>query len=1150
MNLVEIEKWVLNFWEENKIFRRLKEKESKAKKSFVFFEGPPTANGLPHIGHFLTRAFKDVVLRFYSFLGFKVKRRAGWDTHGLPVEVEVEKKLKIKNKKEIEDYGIEKFIQQCKESVWEYKREWEVYTKRMGFWLDLENPYITYDPFYIETLWKIIKYWFDKKILVKEKRVFPYCFRCGTVLSSHELNQPDAYKKVKDPSVYVKVKLKGKKNEYFLFWTTTPWTVIANVGLALNPNFDYGLFEKDNEYFWIEKDLGLNLFKNEPKKILKGKNLVKKEYVPVFNEVLSNFKRRTFAADFISKEEGTGFVHLACAYGQEDFEVGIKNKLPIIDYLTDEAKFNFENIKNIISNFDFLSKIEGLLFKEADPIIFEEIKRRGNLFDGSLDGTQHDYPHCWRCKTPLVYKINETLIVKTSKFKNELIKINKSINWVPEFIKDGRMGEWLLEGKDWNFGRKRFWGTPIPIWVCEKCKKEKAIGSIREISQKAKNVYYLLRHGEAISNVKNILSSEPESFENHLTKKGKDTIKKVAKKLKGKVDIIFSSPLKRTRETSEILAKELGIDIVYDLRLREIGFGVLNGKNIKEYHDLIENDPLLGYFRAPEGGENLIEVSERAYELFLEIEKKFENKRILIVSHSDVIWSLIGKMLALPKEKVAYDKKYHLKPGEFIKVNPIIPPLNFQNEIDLHRPIVDKIILDCKCGGKMKRIEEVADVWFDSGAMPFGQSLSLNPKDFPADFITEGIDQTRGWFYTLIAVSGLLGKKKPFKNVIVLGHVLDKEGKKMSKSLGNVVSPMEMMEKYGADPLRLYFYSLNSPWENKKFDEEELQNLVKNFFFLLLNIFNFYETYAKDWKRKDKLEILDKWFLIRFEDLKNKVYENFVNYKITEASREIIEFLDDFSRWWLRLSRQRFKESSAPQFVFEKVFKEYLILLAPFCPFISEYLWQKLRLKLKNKKDLAESVHLEKFPKILKIGKKEKEILEKMTKIKEITSEILAARKVLNIKVRQPLKEVYLLEKLDKDFEKLILQEANILKVKFVNEFPKGSQFYVYNKICLNIEIDTELKELYTLREIRRYIQILRKEIGLKPQEKVGVLILAKDKEIMDYLNEILFEKKLDSDFEKKLNLSKIILKDVEPNKFLTSKEVNLGDSKITLYLL
>jgi isoleucyl-tRNA synthetase len=361
---------------------------------------------------------------------------------------------------------------------------------------------------------------------------------------------------------------------------------------------------------------------------------------------------------------------------------------------------------------------------------------------------------------------------------------------------------------------------------------------------------------------------------------------------------------------------------------------------------------------------------------------------------------------------------------------------------------------------------------------------------------------------------------------------------------------MEMMEKYGADPLRLYFYSLNSPWENKKFDEEELQNFVKNFFFLLLNIFNFYETYAKDWKRKDNLEILDKWFLIRFEDLKNKVYENFVNYKITEASREMIEFLDDFSRWWLRLSRERFKESSAPQFVFEKVFKEYLILLAPFCPFISEYLWQKLRLKLKNKKDLAESIHLEKFPKIVKIGKKEKEILEKMTKAKEITSEILAARKALNIKVRQPLKEVYLLEKLDKDFEKLILQEANILKVKFVNEFPKGPQFYVYNKICLNIEIDTKLKELYTLREIRRYIQILRKEIGLKPQEKVGVLILAKDKEIMDYLNEILFEKKLEPDFEKKLNLSKIILKDVEPNKFLISKEVNLGDSKITLYLL
>ena len=1148
MNFSEIEKGILKFWEENKIFKKLKEREKEVKKKFVFFEGPPTANGLPHIGHFLTRAFKDVVLRFYSLCGFKITRKAGWDTHGLPVEVEVEKKLKIKNKKEIESYGIEKFIQDCKDSVWEYKREWEVYTQRMGFWLDLENPYITYDPFYIETLWKIIKDWFKKKILVKEKKIFPYCFRCGTVLSSHELNQPDSYKKVKDPSLYIKVKIKNKKNEYFLFWTTTPWTVIANVGLAINPNFEYGLFKNDGEYFWVEKDLGAVLFKKEPQRILKGKSLTGREYLPVFDEIFNEFKRKTYPADFVSKEEGTGFVHLACAYGQEDFEIGKKYNLPIIDYLTEDARFNFKNIKKI-SKFDFLSKIEGLLFKEANPIIFEEIKKRGNLFSGSLDGIEHDYPHCWRCKNPLVYKINETWVVKTSKFKKDLIKNNNSINWIPNFIKDGRMREWLEEGKDWNFGRKRYWGTPIPIWICENCKKEKVIGSIKEISKKAKNIYYLLRHGEAISNVKNILSCEPEKFENHLTKKGKEKIKKVAKELKGKVDLIFSSPLLRTRETSEIIAKEIGVEIIYDLRLKEINFGVLNGKNIKEYHDLIENDPLLGYFRAPKGGENLFEVSERAYEVFLEIEKKFENKRILIVSHSDVIWSLIGKMLALSREEVAYNEKYHLKVGNFIKLHPIIPPLNLQKEIDLHRPFVDRIFLNCKCGGRMKRVEEVADVWFDSGAMPFGQALSLKPKDFPADFITEGIDQTRGWFYTLIAVSTLLNKRSPFKNVIVLGHVLDKEGKKMSKSLGNVVSPMEMMEKYGADPLRLYFYSLNSPWENKKFDEEGIKDLIKNFFLLLFNIFNFYELYFKKWNRKLKLNILDKWFLIKFKCLKKNFYKKMNNFKVNETARELIDFLNDFSRWWLRLSRDRFKESPTPQIIFEKVFKEYLILLAPFCPFTSEYFWQKLKKYVKN---LEISVHLERFEKEdLKIKKSEIEILKKMEKTKEIVSEILAARKNLNIKVRQPLKEVYVLDKsLGRDFEELILQETNFLRIFFVKKLPKGPQFYSYNKVCLNIEIDNELREIYILREIRRSIQLLRKNLGLKPQNKAKILILTKDREFKNFLSEILFRKREGLNIEKKLNLSKILLKEEEPNKFLISKELNLGESKITLYIL
>lgn len=1130
MNLPEIEKKVLNFWKENGIFRLLKEKEERSKRKFVFFEGPPTANGLPHIGHFLTRAYKDVILRFYSLLGFKVLRRAGWDTHGLPVEVEVEKELNIKNKKEIEDYGIEEFIQKCKESVWKYKKEWEIYTERMGFWLDLENPYITYEPFYIETLWKIISLWYKKKILVKEKKVFPYCWRCGTVLSNHELNQPDAYRLVKDPSVYVKVPLKGKKNEYFLFWTTTPWTVPANVGLALNKNFDYGIFEKDKEYFWIELNLGKKLFGKEPEKVVKGSKLLGKAYQAPFSEVFPKFERKTYHGDFVSNEEGTGFVHLAPAYGQEDFELGLKNNLPIIEYINEEGKFDLSNLGE---NLPFLSSLEGLNFKEADKFIFEEIKKRGFLFEGSLDGASHEYPHCWRCKSALVYRLDSVWVVKTSKFKDRILKNNKKINWIPEFIKEGRMGEWLKEGKDWNFSRKRYWGTPLPIWICQKCGKEKVVDEIKSLSVPTKNRYIFVRHGEAYSNKKNILSCEPETFENRLTPKGVKKIEKLAKSFKDKVDFIVSSPLLRCRQTSEILAKFLKVEVIYDLRLQEINFGELNGKSIDFYHQLIENDPLKQFWRAPKEGENLLQVLKRAYEVILDLEEKYNGKTILIVTHKDVIWSLMSYLLVLPKEKVAYNKKFHLEPGEILKVKTFLPPVDYEKEIDIHRPIVDKIFFKCSCGGKMQRVKEVADVWFDSGAMPYGQSLTLNPKDFPADYISEGIDQTRGWFYTLLAVSTLLGKGNPFKNVIVLGHVLDKEGRKMSKSLGNVVSPMEMMEKYGADALRMYFYSLNPAWESKRFSESDLKKLVNEFFNLLGNIFNFYELYYKKWKKVPKLNVLDEWFLIRFKKLKIDVFESLKNFDVTSASRALIEFLDDFSRWWLRISRERFQQDSAPQFVFEKVFKEYLILLAPFSPFTSEHFWQELRKKI----DLPLSIHLESFPKIEKITKKEMKILEEMEKVKDLVSKILSARKALNIRVRQPLKEVFVIGQIKKEFWDIILKETNFLKITFLKEkIPLKPNYFEFENIIIDKEIDEKLYLLGLEREIKRFIQELRKEAGLKPQDKATFAIVG------DGLIEKLKMKNLGS--------SKIIFTKRVPEKFLIQKEIELDEVKFTLYLL
>lgn len=818
--------------------------------------------------------------------GFFVERRAGWDTHGLPTEMSAEKKLKINSKKEIEK-DIGGFIEECKNNVFIYKKEWEEFTERIGYWLDLKNPYITCSNEYIESLWWILKQIWDKGLLYQDYKVVPYCPRCGTSLSSHEVAQ--GYKTVEENSVYVKFPVKGEKNTYFLIWTTTPWTLPGNTAIAVNPELSYLKVKVDKEYFYLAKEK-LSVMDNNYEEIsqeLKGKDLLGKEYEPIFNFIKQDKKAHYLVAgDFVSTEEGTGLVHIAPAFGEDDMNVGQTNNLPIILNVDEEGKFKKE-----------VKPWQGMFVKDADPLIIEDLKKRNLLFNEEL--YEHEYPFCWRCDSPLLYYAKESWFIKSTAIKEELIKNNKKINWIPDYLKEGRFGEWLNEIKDWNLSRERYWGTPLPIWECQKCKKRICIGSIQELKERAKT-----------------------------------------------------------------------------------------------------------------------------------------------------------------------------------------PP----DLKDLHRPQIDEVILECDCGGEMRRVKEVIDCWFDSGAMPFAQShYPFENKDFidkneffPADFICEAVDQTRGWFYTLLVVSTLLGFNAPYKNVVSTGLVLDGKGQKMSKSKGNVVVPSDIIDKYGADVARFYFYTVNSVGDPKKFNFKDVQTLYRRFFGTLINSRKFFDIYAGQGFKPEKEfktnNLLDKWILSSLESLNLKTIEKLDNYDIVGTARLFEEFIDDLSNWYIRRSRKRLqkpenkKEKEEASQTLYCVLLKLSLLLAPFIPFSAESMYRDLKGK-------EESVHLNRYPSSEK-DLIDEELEEKMAKVREVIALALAERAKLGIKVRQPLAELQITDyglKGEKELLELIKNEVNIKQITFGKT------------LKLDAKITPKLKEEGIIREIVRNIQEMRKKAGLKPKDKILV---------------------------------------------------------------
>ena len=857
LNFVEREKNIEKFWEDHQIFEKSIDSRKEG-ETYTFYDGPPTANGKPHIGHVLTRVIKDMIPRYRTMKGYMVPRKAGWDTHGLPVELEVEKSLGLDGKEQIEGYGLEPFIEHCKESVWKYKGMWEDFSSTVGFWADMEDPYVTYHNEYIESEWWALKKIWDRGLLYKGFKIVPYCPRCGTPLSSHEVAQ--GYKDVKERSAIVKFKLKDEEG-FVLAWTTTPWTLPSNVGLCVNPNENYvkvAMKEDGTVYYLAEAlcDAVLGADTYEVKERYKGKELEYKEYEPLFDcalEICKKQKKKAYyitCGDFVTLTDGTGVVHIAPAFGEDDSRIGREYSLPFVQLVNSKGEMEEG------------TPCAGVFCKKADPMVLQSLKEKGLLLSAPV--FEHSYPHCWRCDTPLIYYARESWFIQMTAVKEDLIRNNNTINWIPESIGKGRFGDWLENVQDWGISRNRYWGTPLNIWECE-CGCQHSIGSIEELK-----------------------------------------------------------------------------------------------------------------------------------------------------SMSD----------------------------------------NRPDDIELHRPYIDSVTITCpECGKEMHRVPEVIDCWFDSGAMPFAQhhypfeNKDLFEQQFPADFISEAVDQTRGWFYSLLAISTLIFNKAPYKNVIVMGHVQDENGQKMSKSKGNAVDPFDALETYGADAIRWYFYVNSAPWLPNRFHGKAVMEGQRKFMGTLWNTYAFFVLYANidnfdatEYKLEyDKLPVMDKWLLSKLNTLVKEVDDDLANYRIPEAARALQDFVDDMSNWYVRRSRERFWAKGMEQDKINAYMTLYTALVtvckaaAPMVPFMTEDIYQNLVRKID--KDAPESIHLCDFP-AADENCIDKELESRMDEVLKIVVFGRAARNTANIKNRQPIGKMFVkAEKaLPEFYQEIIEDELNVKEVIFTSD--------------------------------------------------------------------------------------------------------------------
>ncbi len=1109
-DLAKREEEILKFWQDHQIFEKSLAKDAPG-GNFVFYDGPPFATGLPHYGHILASAIKDAVPRYQSMRGKHVERRWGWDCHGLPIENIVEKDLKISGKKEIEAYGVEKFNAYARSKVLEYVHEWKKTIERMGRWVDFDGSYKTMDNTFIEsTIWAF-KQIYDKGLVYESTKVLPYCPRCETPVSNSEIAMDQSYKDITDISVYAKFQLLDEPNTYVLAWTTTPWTLPGNFALAVDSKISYVKAEKDGVNYIVAKDLADKVLKENYKIIeeIKGKKLVGKSYQPIFNyfkEAKLDHKKnawKIYAGDFITTNEGTGIVHVAPGYGEEDMELAKKENIPWIHHVDQSGKFT-----EAVTDFVAIpvkpkgdpSTSSGQAHQSADILIIKKLAHEGTLF--AKEKIVHAYPHCFRCDTPLYYYAIPAWFIDIQKSKKKFLKLNEKIHWVPEHLKYGRFGKSAEGAPDWNISRNRYWASPLPIWKCEKCGKIEAVGSLDDIKKHTKrNKYWAIRHGESINNAANTISTVYTN-PHGLTEKGREEIKEAARALKKeKIDLIFSSDFVRTRETAEIIKKETSFhgEINYDKRLREISVGEFEGKKLNEYLDF-HGSSVDYFYKKPKGGEDLMDVRKRTMDFLFDIDQKYQNKNILIVSHEDTIYSLQSGSTGESPEVLAAspDWKTPIRNGETSELLFAAFPHNENYELDYHRPYIDDVRFECVCGGEMKRVKEVLDGWFESGSMPFAQkhypfeNKEWFKENFPAQFVAEYIAQTRTWFYYMHTVSTILFDSIPFQNVVTTGNVLGGDGQKMSKSKGNFPDPWILFNKYSVDAVRFYLFS--SPImkaEDINFSEKSVDEVNKKIILRLKNVVSFYELY-KGSKigilRVESKNILDQWIIARLNEVVMQVTEGMNNYEIYRALAPLDKFVDDLSTWYLRRSRDRFKSDnetdkqaalSTIRFVLEELSK----LIAPFMPFLAEDIYQ--RVKVGNDK---ESVHLESWPlpKAISYKLSADSLLKEMEEVRKIVSLGLEARAKEGIKVRQPLAELkFRTDESDisenADYLELIKDEVNVKEAILDASIDK--------EIELNIEITPQLKEEGQVRELIRAIQELRKTSGLQMGEKASLAV-------------------------------------------------------------
>ena len=1152
------EEAVLSFWQNNKIFEKsleknLPENNPHSKGEFVFYDGPPFATGTPHYGHLLAGTMKDLIPRYKTMNGYVVPRKWGWDCHGLPIESLIQKENNLHTKIEIEKFGIKKFSQAAKNSVFRYDTEWRKTVPRIGRWVDMDNQYTTMDSSFMESVWWSFGELYKKGLIYEDFRVMHISPLLETPLSNSEVSQN--YKDITDISAYVKFELVDEPGTFLIAWTTTPWTLPGNVALAVGSEIDYVKFEIENAEenqkgkIIIAKNLLEKVLKDKKYAVraeMKGNNLVGKKYKPLFNYYAGNEKLenrengwQVYAADFVTTEDGTGIVHIAPAFGEDDLNLGKVHKLPFVQHVNMDGTIKTEAI-------DFA----GLQAKpkatdenpnahqNTDIEVIKYLAHHNTLF--AKEKLIHSYPHCWRTEAPLLNYALSSWFVKVTDLKSKMVELNKNITWVPENIGSKRFGNWLENAKDWGISRSRYWGTTMPIWKAEDGELD-VIGSVVELKNRTKgtNKYFLARHGEAEHNVSKFLAAD-NSVRSELTEKGLKEVEALAenllKSLKNKkIDFIFCSPLLRTKHTAEIVAEKIGFDknqIVIDDRLKETQVGILNGKSYADYFKVVKN--VEGqFYQSPEGGETLVQIKKRVGDFIYETDKNYQDKNILIVTHEYPIWMLHAIKEGMDNKKAAITKtfeKYFVPTGNFEEFDFAPIPHDDEYVLDLHRPYIDEVTYQ-KNGKKFTRIPEVFDTWFDSGSMPYAVphfpfennlektesvggflnkffknfSAPKEPQHFPADFIAEGLDQTRGWFYTLMVLNSALFGKAPFKNVIVNGLVLAEDGRKMSKSLKNYPDPTDILNKYGADALRYYMLSSQIvKAEPLNFSEKGVDEVVKKVVNRLMNVVSFYELYVSDSesqkmfetylknsvKTPDSENILDEWILARLHQTLEKVTASLEKYELDVATRPIADFIDDLSTWYLRRSRDRFKGDDMKDLQQAKEVTYFVLItlskiMAPFMPFMAEEVYQRVTgFKMK---DYEKSIHLENWPVSASFRK---EVLDLMQKVREIVTLGLEARDKIKIKVRQPLQTLKLSEdiiKMGDQLVELIKDEVNVKEVIFASELVSKEQNNL--TVYLSDEITPELLEEGVAREIIRLTQSLRKKSNLNPEDKIDLII-------------------------------------------------------------